>query len=106
MTLATLLKECSARRIELRPDGDKLRVKAPAGVVTGDLRNELVRHKPAILRLLRWNPLVPDGWTASAWHGRLTHMAKICIHHDKAVELQAWAQVVGCVHGLNVETQP
>ena len=100
MTLGILLKECSARSIELRPDGDKLRVKASVGVVTDELRNELVRHKPAILRMLRWDPLVPRGWLPSAWHGRLIHMAEICMHLARAEELRAWADAVAAIHGL------
>ncbi len=101
MTLGILLKECSARSIELRPDGDKLRVKAPVGVVTGELRNELVRHKPAILKMLRWDPLVPRGWIASAWAGRLEYMSRNCMHADRGQELGQWAATVREVHGLD-----
>ena len=103
MTLTALLKECSSRNIELRPDGDKLRVKAPVGAVSGKLRNELVRHKPGILNMLRWNPLVPEGWTASSWHGRLAYLAEICMHADRAKELTLWADAVAAVHGLDRE---
>ena len=105
MTLARLLEECSSRNVELRPDGDKLRVKAAVGVVTGELRNELVRHKPAILRMLLWDPLVPRGWIASAWAGRLEYLSRVCMHADRGQELKQWAATVREAHGLEGEEE-
>ncbi|WP_437228003.1 hypothetical protein SH661x_000666 [Planctomicrobium sp. SH661] len=56
MTLSMLFEACGRSGIELRPDGVGVRVKAPQGIVTPDLREELIRHKPTILAL------IPPGW--------------------------------------------
>ena len=40
------------------------------------------------------------GWTPEAWHGRMTYMANICMHADRAAELRAWAAAVADRHGL------
>ena len=98
MTIARLLEQLSSRGITLEPAGVQLRVVSPPGALTPTLRRELVGRKPELLVILknrdRWNPLIPAGWTAAAWHGRLLHMAKICMHADRAEELRAWAAVV------------
>ena len=54
MTVATLLRDLSALGVELRSEGGMLHVGAPVGVVTPELRHELPRHKPTVLRALRW----------------------------------------------------
>ena len=43
----------TAAGIRLEAQGDRLHVEAPDCVVTPALRQELVRHKPALLTLLR-----------------------------------------------------
>ena len=52
MTAHELLMTCRQAGIVLAADGDCIDVDAPAGVLTPDLRNELTRHKPALLELL------------------------------------------------------
>ncbi len=102
MTVDVLLRELSARGVELWPRGSKLKVKAPPGAVTPELRRALVELKPAVLRVLRWDPLIPDGWTPEAWRGRLLHMARICMRASRAEELDEWAAAVADRHGLDV----
>jgi hypothetical protein len=53
MTLTELLDTTTAAGIRLEAQGDRLHVEAPAGIVTANLRDELARHKPALLTLLR-----------------------------------------------------
>ena len=51
--LAALLSELSQLGISLEPDGDQLRVRAPEGVLNGELRKALSEHKVELLTLLR-----------------------------------------------------
>ncbi|HXF15425.1 MAG TPA: thioesterase domain-containing protein [Burkholderiales bacterium] len=53
MNLQTFLADLYDREIELWADGDRLRCKAPAGVLTTTLRNELMERKSEILAFLR-----------------------------------------------------
>lgn len=48
-----LLRECAGLGVNLRADGDRLRVDAPAGAVTTDLRDRLRTHKLKVLAALR-----------------------------------------------------
>ena len=52
MNAATLLRDLTDRGVRLTRDGDSLRVRAPRGTITDDLREALLEHKPAILDLL------------------------------------------------------
>ena len=52
MEPAALLQKLREIGCELRPDGDRLRVRAPAGVLTEDLRAAIREHKVELLRLL------------------------------------------------------
>jgi len=45
------LRQCDVR---LEADGGLLRVDAPPGAVTEELRDELNKHKPKLLKLLEW----------------------------------------------------
>ena len=101
MTATELLAELSTLGVEVRRRGDKLQVKGPRGAVTHDLLDTLSRLKPAVLRILRWDPLVPAGWTPEAWHGRLSYMAKICDYPDRAEELRDRAAAVADRYGLD-----
>ena len=100
MTTTQLLEERSSRGITLEPQGDQIRVTSPPGSLTPTLRQELVDRKPDVLRILLRDPLVPAGWTPEAWHGRLLHLARICMHADRAEELQEWAAAVALRYGL------
>lgn len=48
-----LLVELSQRGVKLWVEDDQLCIKAPKGVLTGELRDSLVEHKPEILALLQ-----------------------------------------------------
>jgi TubC N-terminal docking domain len=52
MTAHALLSELRGLGVSLAPDGERLFVEAPVGVVTGELRAELVENKRALLELL------------------------------------------------------
>lgn len=64
MTLQELIAETSKAGIVLVPMGDRLRVKAPAGALTPELRAELTANKPALLDVL----LRLDGMRANERH--------------------------------------
>ncbi|UCE58280.1 MAG: hypothetical protein JSU63_12650 [Phycisphaerales bacterium] len=107
MKVTEPLGELSIRGISLEARDRHIRYSAPRGTLTPELRRELSRHKPELLSVLRdrrasgrWNPLVPRGWTPEAWHGRLQHMARICMHADRAEELRAWAAAVSDRYSL------
>lgn len=59
MTAATLLDRLRCLGASVSLVGDKLRVEAPAGVLTPDLRRELIEHKAELVRLLRPAPDLP-----------------------------------------------
>jgi hypothetical protein len=52
MSPAVLLQKLREIGCELRPEGDRLRVRAPAGVLTDELRSLIREHKAELLRLL------------------------------------------------------
>jgi len=52
MSAATLIRECRERGIRLLPVGEKLRVEAPKGLLTLELRAQLVASKAELLCLL------------------------------------------------------
>lgn len=52
MDALALLQELQEVGCELRPEGDRLRVRAPAGVLTDELRSLIREHKAALLGLL------------------------------------------------------
>lgn len=49
MILALLLSELTRLGVHLFAEQDDLRVQAPAGVLTGDLRQAMIEHKTALL---------------------------------------------------------
>ena len=53
MSLQPFLAELHSREIQLWADGDRLRCKAPTGVLTSKLRDQLLERKSEILELLR-----------------------------------------------------
>ncbi|WP_437947962.1 amino acid adenylation domain-containing protein [Sorangium sp. So ce296] len=53
MDASELLAVLARRGVELSTDGDQLRLRAPAGVITPALRDLVARHKPELLALQR-----------------------------------------------------
>ncbi len=109
MTAVQLIQKVRRQGIELKAAGNRIRYRPP-DALTENLRAELRARKEDVLKVLRsevgaarWNPLVPEGWTASAWHGRLIYMARICMHADRGEELKQWADAVRQAHGLSTE---
>ncbi len=54
MSARALLRELRGLGVALEPDGNRLRVDAPAGVMTDGLRDTLTEHKTHLLKLLEW----------------------------------------------------
>jgi hypothetical protein len=50
--LDVLLADLAARGVKLEANGERLRIDAPAGVITAGLRQALAEHKQAILAYL------------------------------------------------------
>ena len=55
MTPIDLIARLRNAGIRLKAIDGELEVDAPAGALTSELRDEIVRHKPALLRLLSWS---------------------------------------------------
>lgn len=49
MTARKLLEEAECLGIRIWREGDLIRAKAPVGVLTSEIRDEIVRHKPELL---------------------------------------------------------
>jgi hypothetical protein len=64
-TAETLIRDLSARGVRLSRNGENLRIVAPRGTLTPDLRQTLAEAKPAILAAL----------TAGELHARLESLA-------------------------------
>jgi pyochelin synthetase len=47
-----LLSDLTARGVRLQVNGDRLRVEAPTGVLTPEVRETLTEHKAELLQLL------------------------------------------------------
>jgi hypothetical protein len=62
MTLLGLLAELEERNVKVFLAGDKLRLEAPAGVLTPDMKEALVKHKPALMSLLSGQPVEVLFW--------------------------------------------
>jgi hypothetical protein len=52
MTAAALLADLRKRGASIAAVGDRLRIEAPAGTVTPEMREVLTRHKAALLAML------------------------------------------------------
>ncbi len=61
MRPADLVREARERGVELNVDGERLLIRAPAGVLDDELRAALKTHKPAILQILSGPRLDQDG---------------------------------------------
>ncbi|WP_434348622.1 amino acid adenylation domain-containing protein [Myxococcus virescens] len=73
MNLGELLAELNRRGLEVRVEGDALRLRGPKGAATPELRQSLAEHKPELLELLRAHdrgqeeaPIVPVQRTGPA----------------------------------------
>lgn len=68
MTPLDLLAELERRNVKLTLSGDKLRLNAPAGVLTPELKEAVRRQKPALIALLEAQEakrlLQERGWVA------------------------------------------
>ncbi len=53
LTTAELVARLTGLGVELRPEGERLRFRAPRGVLSPEMRNELVRRKQEILAWMR-----------------------------------------------------
>ena len=53
MSAAELLNELKSRGVSLEANGDRLRVDAPRGAITPELRRTLAAHKAELLGLLQ-----------------------------------------------------
>jgi len=73
MTVSEVLQEVRRVGIMLQADMDRLRVNAPKGALTPELRQALLEHKPALLQLLTAPPCPTCGvsdWRSSPDGGR------------------------------------
>jgi len=59
MTAEAILDRLRSLGARVSLAGDKLHVEAPAGVLTPDLRQELIEHKAELVRLLQPAPDLP-----------------------------------------------
>ena len=99
--LSALLEELRAKRVDLKLDGEQLRLQAPKGVLTPQLQQELRQQKGELLRFLRaarssrtpTSPLGPRARNGriplsyaqeGAWLGRQAP-ARHCLQHPYAV---------------------
>ena len=62
MTLLGLLAELEERNVKVFLAGDKLRLEAPAGVLTPELKEALRQHKAALIALLSGRPVEVLFW--------------------------------------------
>ena len=53
MSASTLLQDLRRRGVEVTPEGDRLRCRAPRGVLTPGLRESIRRYKRGLLMLLQ-----------------------------------------------------
>jgi hypothetical protein len=52
MTTIDLLNDPTSRGVLIKAEGDCLKIKAPAGTVTPELKTMLLEHKPELLKML------------------------------------------------------
>lgn len=74
MTAATLLAELRTRGATVAAVGDRLRIEAPAGTVTPEMRAALAKHKAALLTLLEACEHVADDADLADWYRRNPHL--------------------------------
>ncbi len=62
MNTLDLLAELKRLNVKLSLAGDKLRLEAPAGILTPQLKQAIKQHKPALIALLAGQPLEVLFW--------------------------------------------
>lgn len=83
----TLIRDLSACGVRLSRNGDKLRVEAPAGVLTPSLRAMLLEAKPSIL----------DGLPDAQARERLLTLAQVEGIDSALVQAMSAGELAGCV---------
>ncbi|MFN8626032.1 MAG: hypothetical protein U0587_08640 [Candidatus Binatia bacterium] len=100
MTAETLLDSLRQLGATVTVQGDKLRIEAPAGTVTPELRRTLADHKPELLALLsRTMPTPPTD--------RMTLADCLAMLHDLHAELHTWNPItVGQAYRWMMDERP
>lgn len=62
MTPIDLLAELERLNVKVSLAGDKLRLEAPAGVLSPELKEAVRQHKPALTALFSWQPVEMVFW--------------------------------------------
>lgn len=62
MTAAELMDKLERLGVKLSISGDKLRLQAPVGVITPELKEAVLKHKPALMALLSGQPVEVVFW--------------------------------------------
>ncbi|MEO8716845.1 MAG: alpha/beta fold hydrolase [Burkholderiales bacterium] len=117
MNLQPFLADLYSRDIQLWVDGDRLRCKAPAGVLTPGLRDELQQRKGEILALLRNAEAVaqqPRSVVPLQPHGDRTPVFAVPGHYGDVFGYRAFARRLGADQpffgleppGLDGESRP
>jgi hypothetical protein len=83
MTAAALLTELRNRGAAVAVVGDRLRVEAPVGTVTPEMREALAAHKPELLRLLSTPTLDADAGQLVAVKLRNTILGDVWLVADE-----------------------
>jgi len=90
MTAQELLSDLTKRDVVFTLDGEQLRVDAPRGLITEDLRRKLEDHKAELVDLIRQRcpPALPDEVTVAAM--TLDEFAAA------GLTVRVWSNVLGC----------
>lgn len=89
-----LLSELQSLGVELSANGDRLHVKAPAGVVTYALRERLTKAKPDLLQLLATNQ--PEHrHPPCIWHCLVDGKGMTIIDHSRLTFQQMESHLLG-----------
>ncbi len=59
MTTSELIADLRARGVVLEPEGDKLHVTAPVGVLTDEIKSRLAERKAELIALIRRDSVIP-----------------------------------------------
>lgn len=105
-----LLNRLRTLDIQIRIDGDKLKVNAPPGTLTQALQDQLKRHKPALLELIRNTttstgtagntPIVPvsrDRDLPLSWAQQRLWLLEQITPGNAAYNIPAHMKLVGCL---------